>query len=170
MRSIAVRERKTRRGREGPGTGTAGTAADVPSLAPVFTDGAAVSYPVLMGPNRRTIIGASIVLLVSYGCSSDDGHADPVARCEEFIDAYCEKATSCAVAADPSIDRSAFVANCVTGAKQTLACAKAVSVGASYSQCLEDVRTMTCTPFEVFAQTGTSPLPANCKGVIGIRD
>lgn len=91
------------------------------------------------------------------------------AQCETLINVWCGTLADCEVNGNlvTAGQRQQFLHDCQTTVKQTLPCAKAVSVESSYSACLGDITSMSClvAPGEIDA--GTVPvLPANCDAVI----
>lgn len=110
----------------------------------------------------RTLISGIAVAVALSACSSDDTNAqtggDPVAQCNAWLDLACGVMVSC----DPTGDTDT-IAHCRAAVVSVADCSKAVGVSATYEQCLDDLRAMSCPPAGV-----DFTLPSSCSKVIKV--
>lgn len=107
-------------------------------------------------------------MLAAFGCGSSDAGSSPQDDCETILTDYCGHGADCIVqdGLDPGVSRDSENQSCLTAARQSLPCGKAVSIGPSYSACVMDVNTTACSAFASTTQGTAPPLPADCVGVV----
>src|SRR5882757_8240182 len=91
----------------------------------------------------------AVVALGCGGSSHGDAAILPSQECATFVEHYCGHAADCLVedGIGTASDRDPEYQACLSTAKQSLPCDKAVAVGQSYSACLMDVETSDCSSF-----------------------
>jgi hypothetical protein len=97
-------------------------------------------------------------LLFAVGCGSSQTAAD---KCTDLISDFCNRGVMCIGGSTQQ--------ECVQQVEQSIACGKAVSVGPSYNNCIEEINMDACDVlFPTDPNTGqqTATLPADCQGVI----
>jgi hypothetical protein len=102
---------------------------------------------------------------------SDHSGLTPEQSCEQFADVWCNKALGCysMVGRLPATSLPNEVESCIRVAIAGVPCDRAVAVGASYDQCLDDVEAMPCARWDVpESQIGSVTPPSACAGVIKI--
>lgn len=102
-------------------------------------------------------------LLCLTGCGSDTGPNVP-ARCNQSGQNLCEANANCSVETGEIVasQRADFVANCVSGFKQTLDCSRMTKITGSPDAC--DME-LAATPCAQFTPNVGLPLPASCSHI-----
>ena len=101
----------------------------------------------------RLLVVSSVAVGLLGGCGND-----PSAKCDQFVDVYCERWEKCDSRVTNSICMSAFAigVNCDT----------AVAVSDSYDRCIDEVKVQDCAVFI----SGPDPrLPASCIGIFAFQ-
>ena len=112
-------------------------------------------------------------MLTACGGSDENKSTPPAAvgQCGTFVSTWCGKAMGCLVTLGTltQADRSQNESVCVDTGKSAAQCDKAISIGTSYNQCLNDVNAMDCNSWNVpTSQLSTVTPPSTCQGVITI--
>lgn len=102
------------------------------------------------------IPSVALVAFLVIGCGSDGGADAARAKCETLKVTDCARIIECGVQITQKECTDAFAAS--------LDCGRAVSVSASYSTCIQELRTFSCVVLN-----GGRQLPASCTGAILIQ-
>lgn len=104
------------------------------------------------------------ILILALGCSSDKDDENPTEQCNRLGQTACEANANCAVETKDvsQVDRNAFVANCVSGFKQSLDCSRVTKVTGNPDACEADLAATPCAQFMLPAGL---PLPASCRSI-----
>lgn len=108
--------------------------------------------------SRQTSAGfvlACAALLIRCG-SGDDSPPVPAQRCEEFLQIWCDKIAQCAA---PS-DRARALEDCRFVVDLDIHCELVKNIGATYSDCINDIRASQCLA------TGGIEFPGMCTGIL----
>ncbi len=99
------------------------------------------------------------------GCSSSGGGggggggSQAVQQCEAFMGVTCDRVLECVPG------EYAAKADCLGDLSKVIPCADAVSVSASYDQCMDQMQGGSCA---VLFPGGKLALPSSCSGVIQV--
>jgi hypothetical protein len=110
--------------------------------------------------------------LLLVACGDDDDGKSPKQQCEDLINTFCDRATSCAVDADileESYSPAELKVDCREAIDAELGCDDADEIGDNYSECLSDLRTFSCDlSNEALLQDMPSfaAPPTSCDGAI----
>ncbi len=119
---------------------------------------------------KRICVWALAGLLLA-ACGDDEKKSkDATQQCKDLINAFCDRVTSCAVAADilddeyPAAD---VKADCQENGRDELNCETADAISEGYDDCLSDAKTAGCAASNAALIDGREPLaPTSCQGVI----
>ncbi|HYQ41852.1 MAG TPA: hypothetical protein VER11_07785 [Polyangiaceae bacterium] len=105
------------------------------------------------------------------GCGGSDGGGSTSAaskKCVDFQESFCGLGASCIaeLGCDPGFSRDDEYNACMSGIRSTLNCDRAVSVAASYDQCMTDIVALPCSAFGTSAQCMAPSIPTSCNKVI----
>jgi len=109
-----------------------------------------------------------LVVLLAFGCgssnSNNNSEGDVARRCNEVGDSLCQTNADCAVetASITQAERGEFVANSVSGYKQSLDCSRVTRTTGSPDVCEADLAATPCAQYD--ATTGL-PVPASCRSI-----
>jgi hypothetical protein len=117
------------------------------------------------------LIGASLALA---GCGDDaSAKGEPEQKCESFAAAWCQQSIGCMVTLGkmPEGQRAASEETCRDVGIAALQCKKAVSVRATYAQCISDVAALNCATWDVPEDKySTIQPPEVCRGIFVISN
>ena len=115
---------------------------------------------------RLFLVGALIAL---GACNGDDG---PSAQdqCDMLLDLSCDRVEECAPQEIPAGSQDPH-RTCLEMTLLLIDCSKAVSVDASYDECIDQLGSLSCGVFVTTDAAGEpeAHLPASCNGVIKTR-
>jgi len=114
---------------------------------------------------NRAMLGLSVMaaLLCLTACSSDDDSNVP-ARCNQTAQSLCEANANCSVETGeiPASQHAEYVANCVSGFKQTADCSRATKITGDPDACEME---LSATPCAQYVPNVGLPLPASCHNL-----
>jgi hypothetical protein len=118
-------------------------------------------------------IGLFVLGVCLFGCSSKskDSGQSPVDKCVGFADTWCNHALGCYVAVGrlPQSELQTQLDACKRVAVASVPCDRAVAVGLTYDQCINETKAMACSTWDVdTTQLGTIQPPTSCRGVIKV--
>ena len=114
---------------------------------------------------------AAAVLLATCAAACDDEGPSPQDECEMLMDTICDRIEACGREALDEPPPADFHETCVETQQTVIDCSTAVSVGASYPSCIDDLETVACEDFLTVDANGEAnlTLPATCQGVIMVQ-
>jgi hypothetical protein len=102
---------------------------------------------------RMWLLLPLVASLSVVSCGGDDSNnSSPSGKCQTLSSAVCSKLVSCGIT-------SSSMSACITELAGVIGCDKAVSVSATYDQCLTTVNSATC-------DQARGDLPSTCTGAI----
>jgi hypothetical protein len=111
-------------------------------------------------------------MLVSFwlvGCGGGGGSETPVQKCDDLLNAVCDRVQSCGMLLTGTAAPAGFHQDCVTQEQTAIDCTRSVAVTSSYDTCLSQVRGDSCNTFLTLDNAGdvqSVNLPASCDGAI----
>jgi len=100
----------------------------------------------------------ALACVVFVGCEGPD-YPPASAGCEDFIETWCDKNSSCVAPSERADDRE----TCIFSTKLSLDCSKTLGVSNTLKDCIAAVRATSC---DGYTREKGLPLPEPCKGVL----
>lgn len=118
--------------------------------------------------NSVRVLSSLVAPLLMLGCGSEDGGGSPADKCDDLVVSLCGRGADCVVelGCDPAFTRDQEYQQCLTAARDKLACGNAKAVGSSYGDCVSGLGSMACSAFGTSAACVAPTLPTACNGVI----
>lgn len=124
-----------------------------------------------LGRVSVSVFAVLAAILASACGGGDDDKPPAVQKCEDFSEAWCNRALSCLVSLG-TLPESQFASNlsrCIDTAIAAAPCKNAVEVGSDYASCISSIETMDCSAWAVpIDQLSSVPPPSVCNGVIRV--
>ena len=113
------------------------------------------------------LILAGLLVVVTAGCSSDDGNTAPQ-KCEDLAAQFCKSAIGCQVSGGviDASEEASKNASCKTDVSNEAECSKAQSVTSSYDACIAKLKNPPCDEINKAIAEDALELPDECNGVI----
>jgi hypothetical protein len=118
------------------------------------------------------------VLVTGSGCSGNNGdddddsagNSDAAGKCATFFEVYCPRMVDCLVEGGTLTagDRDEAADSCLSNAKASVDCSRAVGVTSSYDSCITALQKLDCAAVNTAIATNDTDhvLPEVCKGVL----